>query len=143
MIGGLGQRDGTEYAARNAACTPDGMEMNLEAAYDRAAGVKSLRRSFALGPEGLRLTDEGTLEAPREVTWVFLLRNRPEWQEGQITAGGLILRCPEGLTFSAEEKPVTDARMARNWPGSLWRVELKSGAADRFRAEFVFSAAGV
>lgn len=143
MIGGLGQRDGTEYAARNAACTPDGMEMNLEAAYDRAAGVKSLRRSFALGPEGLRLTDEGMLEAPREVTWVFLLRDRPEWQEGQIAAGGLILRCPEGLTFSAEEKPVTDARMARNWPGSLWRVELKSGAADRFRTEFVFSAAGV
>ena len=57
-------------------------------------------------------------------------------------AGNLLIRCPEGLEFSAEEKPVTDARMARNWPGSLWRVHLRGRKTDRFRMEFVFSASG-
>ena len=75
-----------------------------------------------------------------EVTWVFLLRNEPTWEKGSVIAGKMRIRCPEGLTFTAEEKPVTDARMARSWPGSLWRVRLKSAKADKFRMTFVFSA---
>ena len=88
----------------------------------------------------LYLEDEGALRAPREVTWVFLLRQRPEWRDGRITAGGLSIRCPDGLSFRAEEKPVEDARMARNWPGSLWRVTLTGGKADAFQARFLFTA---
>ena len=46
----------------------------------------------------------------------------------------------QGLDFSAEEKPVTDPRMARNWPGSLWRVRLQGKPAKDFSAEFAFAA---
>ncbi len=140
LIGGHEQKPGAEYAARDVRCLPDGMRMNLESAYGEEAGITCLRRTLELDREGLCLTDEGTLRSPQEVTWVFLLRDRPEWAEGQITAGKLTIRCPEGLAFTAEEKPVTDARMARNWPGSLWRVKLKSGKLDCFRMKFVFSA---
>ena len=140
LIGGHEQKPGAEYAARDVRCLPDGMRMNLESAYGEEAGITCLRRTLELDREGLCLTDEGTLRSPQEVTWVFLLRDRPEWAEGQITAGRLAIRCPEGLAFTAEEKPVTDARMARNWPGSLWRVKLKSGKLDCFRMKFVFSA---
>ena len=140
MADGCCQQPGREYAAREVKCTPDGMELNLEGAYPQEAGILRLKRAFALGPEGLRLTDEGTLQSSREVTWVFLLRNWPEWKCGQVTAGKLAIRCPEGMAFSAEEKPVTDPRMARNWPGSLWRVQLKIEKTDRFRVEFVFCA---
>ena len=140
LIGGHEQKPGAEYAARDVRCLPDGMRMNLESAYGEEAGITCLRRTLELDREGLCLTDEGTLRSPQEVTWVFLLRDRPEWTEGQVTAGKLAIRCPEGLAFTAEEKPVTDTRMARNWPGSLWRVKLKSGALDSFRMKFVFSA---
>ena len=140
VIGGQEEREGREHAAREVRCTPDGMELDISAAYDDAAGVEQLKRSFTLRADGLILTDEGRLRSVQEVTWVFLLRDRPEWADGQITAGKLLIRCPEGLAFSAEERPVTDARMARNWPGSLWRVKLRSGAADRFRNTFVLSA---
>jgi len=140
MIGEREEREGKEHAARHAVCTPDGMEMNLEAAYDDTAGIRELKRSFALSGQGLCLTDEGELETAQAVTWIFLLRNKPVWKEGQIIAGDLIIRCPEGLAFTAEEKPVTDARMKRNWPGSLWRVSLRSEPADRFRMQFIFSA---
>ena len=83
---------------------------------------------------------EIVLREAQPVTWVFLLRSRPAWENGRITAGRLRIRCPEGLTFSAEEKHVTDPRMARNWQGSLWRVLLRHEPEERFRSEFVFSA---
>ena len=136
---GIGQREGAEHAARNVKPLPDGMELDLEKAYDEAAGLLSLRRVFILGPEGLELTDTGTLRTAREAAWIFLLRDKPVFRDGQVTAGRLVIRCPEGLAFSAEEKPVTDPRMARNWSGSLWRVKLAAGAAERFEARFVFT----
>ena len=80
-------------------------------------------------------------DGAREVAWVFLLREEPVWTEGRITAGKLRILCPEGLRFEKEEKPVTDARMARSWPGSLWRVTLRSEKTDRFRMDFAFRAA--
>lgn len=139
-FGGCGQRAGGEYAARNVACLPDGMQLDMERAYDEEAGLLSLRRNFSLSTDGLVLSDEGILRSPREASWIFLLRERPEWSGRQITAGSLVIRCPEGLAFSAEEKPVTDPRMARNWHGSLWRVKLTAGCAESFQMRFVISA---
>ena len=139
MIGDHQELPGAEHAAKHVICTPDGMEMNLAAAYDAAAGLENLRRSFELKEDGLRLTDEGTLSAPQQITWVFLLRDQPFCKGERITAGDLEIRFPSGLAFGVEEKPVTDARMARNWPGSLWRVTLRSGKTNRFSMQFVFS----
>lgn len=140
MIGGNLQQEGREHAAREVRYTPDGLELNLEAAYGAGAGVRYLRRTFALGADGLRLTDEGELAAGQAVIWVFLLRCKPAWENGRITAENLEIRCPEGLLFTAEEKPVTDPRMARSWPGSLWRVSLQSKGMKQFSMTFVFSA---
>jgi len=139
VIGDAVQQEGPEHAAREVKCTPDGLELNLEAAYGADAGVGRLKRTFALSAEGLRLADDGELLSAQAVTWVFLLRSRPVWENGSITAGNLEIRCPEGLSFTAEEKPVTDPRMARSWPGSLWRVMLKSEKTAHFRGTFVFS----
>ena len=140
MIGGSMQREGAEHAAREVKCTPDGLELNLEAAYDADAGIRKLRRKFTLSPDGLCLTDDGELLSAQAVTWIFLLRHQPVWENGRITAENLEIRCPEGMTFTAEEKTVTDPRMARNWPGSLWRVRLQSGEIKQFCMTFVFSA---
>lgn len=140
MIGGSMEREGAGHAAREVKCTPDGLELNLEAAYDAGAGIRKLKRTFALSEGGLRLTDDGELLTGQAVTWVFLLRRKPQWENGRITAGNLEIRCPEGLSFTAEEQPVTDTRMARSWPGSLWRVRLQSRETERFCMTFVFSA---
>ena len=139
VIGGMSQREGAEHAARNVVCLPDGMALDLEGAYGGEAYLQRLHREFFLDSEGLWLTDEGILRCPRDIVWVFLLRRQPVWEPGRITAGNLLIRCPEALTFSLEEKPVKDARMARSWPGSLWRVTLKSEAMKRFHTEFVFT----
>lgn len=140
MIGGQEQREGAEHAAGNVKRTPDGLELDLAGTYDKTAGVYRLKRSFRLSKAGLCLTDEGELESPQPVTWVFLLRNRPERKGGRIIAGRLALSFPEELDFSAEEIPVTDERMKRSWPGSLWRVMLSGRPSGQFRAEFEFAA---
>ena len=138
MIGGEEQREGAEHAARDVRRMPDGMELDLAGAYGETAGVLRLKRSFELDGDGLRLTDEGELRTPKRVSWVFLLREKPVWENGRIRAGKTEIRCPEGLTFSAEEKPIDDRRMARSWPGSLWRVKMESGETEHFRAVFEF-----
>lgn len=138
VVGGAAQREGREHAAREVICTPDGLSLDLAAAYGPEAGILRLTRQFTLGPDGLRLTDDGELRTAQAVTWVFLLPCRPVWKGGSVLAGNLVLRCPEGLEFSAEEKPVTDARMRRSWPGSLWRVLLRGEKTKRFRLTFVF-----
>jgi len=84
------------------------------------------------------VTDTGRLGSAQEITWTFLLRNKPEIRPGRITAGKMLIRFPACLQAGAEEKQVTDPRMARNWPGSLWRVTLQSGETEQFRAEFEF-----
>lgn len=139
MIGGSIQQEGAEHVAREVKCTPDGLEMNLETAYGAGAGIRKLRRRFALSTDGLRLTDDGELTTARAVTWVFLLRCKPVWENGKIRTENLEIRCPEGLAFAAEEKPVTDRRMARSWPGSLWRVMLQSKETKHFCETFVFT----
>ena len=141
LVGGHEQKEGAEHAARNVKLTPDGLELNLEAAYDDAAGIRELRRSFSLGKDGLRLADEIRLQSAQEITWVFLLRQEPVWKNNRIISGKMAIRCPEGLAFSAEEQPVMDLRMARSWPGSLWRVRLQSGKTNQISAAFLFAAA--
>ena len=138
VIGGQEQREGAEHAARSVCCTPDGMELNLEDTYDPAARVRSLKRSFALSENGLTLADEGVLSGPKAVSWIFLLREKPACAGNRVRAGGLEIRFPEGLVFESEEIPVTDARMARSWPGSLWRVTLSGGQGAEFRRVFEF-----
>ena len=136
MFGNQEEHEGREHAARNVRKTPAGMEMDLESAYSEAAGVRAFHRSLELTEKGLRLTDSGKTETETEITWVFLLRERPEIYENVIRTGRWILRIPETLTAEAEEIPMTDSRMARNWPGSLWRIMAKSRPGKDFRAEF-------
>jgi len=138
MIGEAEQRNGRAFAAREVRSTPDGLRLHLEGAYGPEAGIRLLERALELDESGLRLTDTGELEEARPVTWVFLLREKPAWQEGAIRSGNLLLRVPEGLRYRCEEIRVTDARMARNWPGSLWRVMLDSPAEKQFRVCFAF-----
>lgn len=139
MIGSCEQREGAEHAARDVHWEPDGLELELSGTYDEAVGVRQLKRCFALSEEGLRLTDEIALETAQPVTWVFMLRNRPVWKDGEIMTGEIAIQCPEGLTFTAEEIPITDARMKRSWPGSLWRVLLRSEPRKTFQAEFILA----
>lgn len=138
MVGAFEQAAGREYRARDIACEPDGLQLDIAGAYPVEAGVKALRRTFALDGSGaLTLTDTVALETEQPVTWVFLLRYRPK-QQGDGLASGAVRVVPDRpMAVDIEEIPVTDPRMAKSFPGSLWRATFTAAAAREHEITFV------
>ena len=138
LIGAWEQRAGREYAARNVHCLPDGLALDLAGAYPEEAGVSSLQRDMRLGKDALTVRDRIVLRRKSPVTWVFLLRYQPFFSSGGFLSGALRAEYPASFQSEAEEIPVADPRMARNFPGSLWRVLVTAPADMAFDATFIF-----
>ena len=113
--------------------------MEIAGAYPPEAGVRSLVRSVAVLEQRVRLTDEAALESAQEMTWVFMLRSRPVIADGLARFDRLTLAFDPALHAAAQEMPVTDARMARNFPGSLWRLTLRAPAAITHKQTFLIT----
>ena len=115
--------------------------MDIAGAYPAQAKVKRLVRSLVPGSACVQLQDEIELEEAQSVTWVFMLRQRPELAPGAVRFGPLVLRHDQALSQKVQEMPVTDARLARNFPGSLWRLTLSTMPVTAIRKEFTIERA--
>ena len=136
LIGETEQHEGREYAARDVSGDESGARMDIAGAYPAQAKVKRLVRSLTPGGPGVLLRDEIELEQAQSVTWVFMLRQKPELAPGAVRFGTLVLRHDPALAQQVQEMPVTDARLARNFPGSLWRLTLSAPPTAAIREEF-------
>ena len=136
LIGETEQAAGREHRARDVAADENGARMELAGAYPEEAGVRSLARTLAVSEDELELTDEVTLDAEKPVTFVFMLRHRPTVQNGQAHFGKLCMTFDASLDVRVEEIHVTDARMAKNFPGSVWRMTMTSREAKEHRQIF-------
>ncbi len=137
VIGGCEQAAGNRCKARDVAMEPDGLSLDIAAAYPESAGVMALKRRFAMADDGsLTLRDEIRLDAPSPVTETFMLRGKPEITSDGVRSGAIRITHSEDMAVEVEEIPVTDARMAKNYPGSLWRVALTSPAAQEHSIAF-------
>ena len=139
LIGGTEQRDGAQFRARDVSFDKTGARMDIAGAYPDEAGVLRLLRSFTVDEHGVTLRDRITLREAREVTWVFMLRNRPALAAGSADLGPLTLRFDPALTPQVEEMPVTDERMAKNYPGSLWRLTLTAAPDSELDRQFIIT----
>lgn len=139
LIGGEEQHDGAEYRVENVRLTANAVSMELAHAYPPEAGIITLERGFALTEDDVRLMDQATLSEAKPVTWVFMLRMKPEIRPGRLRFGKLEMRfAASELSLGIEEIPVTDLRLSRSYPGSLWRVSLTAAPAVCHAQEFVF-----
>ena len=138
LIGGEEQQPGTEFAARDVRCLPDGLMLDIAGAYGWEAGVKSLQRTLSIIANDLFLQDEIDLVREAPVAWVFMFRDRPAVNGSVLNSGGVCLDIPDAFECSVEEIKVTDPRMARNYPGSLWRVLLTAPEANHFDIVWTF-----
>lgn len=139
LIGGMEQQPGREHAASQVERTDDGMRLDMKAAYARQAGVERLHRELSLDQEGcLTVTDDILLAAAQPVTWVFMLRKKPRVEGDCVYSGAVCLRLPQDMRVEVEEIPVCDERMARNFPGSLWRLACTGPRAGTHHAVFTF-----
>ena len=136
MIGDCEQQPGQEFAARNTVCLPNGLSLDMAGAYGPEAGALHVLREMQLTEAGLCLHDRIALSKPQKVQWVFMLRHKPQRTASGFTDGGLAIACPPGLAYDIQEIPVDDARMARSFPGSLWRLTAAAPANTVFDAVF-------
>jgi len=138
IIAGFEQQPGCEHAARDVSIHENGISLDMAGAYPREAGVLSLFRSATYRNDAFVLSDTVKLSSAVPMAWVFMLRSRPEILPGKLQTEKIILRFDASLQVACHEIPVTDKRMAWNFPGSLWRVVLTSPAVleQSFTYEF-------
>jgi hypothetical protein len=144
LVGGEEQREGALYRATEIEYLENGARMELREAYPAQAGIAHYMRELIAGEEGVTVCDDLLLAAPGTVTWVWLLRHAPAVSDTESGTclqlmGGLRLHADVPLAVTVEEIPITDERMARNFPGSLYRVLLAVKPALHHRVTFTFS----
>lgn len=122
MFGGCEQVNGWERRATDVRALPDGLSMDISAAYPEAAGVLSCRREAVCEENGCRITDSIQTQMPVGVTEVFLLRHQPVIENGTVVSEGIRIAPNTSMDIVVEEIPIDDPRMAKSFPGSLWRV---------------------
>ena len=139
LIGGAEQRDGRQYRAENAECTDDGLCVDFAEAYPEEAKVRRCRRELRLNDaDELTLTDAIECGEAVPVKWVFMLRHEPEFEGNTVVFGSVQMEFPEGMAAGYEEIVIDDPRMAKNFPGSLWRLTVADAEAESHAARFVF-----
>lgn len=141
VIGGHEQLPGKEHCAENCETYADGMTLRMEKAYGEEAGIEKYVRSFLLSDDG-RLTVHDLLSLKREekTEFVFMLRHEPVFLPGSVRAGKLKIRYSEKFKAVCEEIDVTDKRMAKSFPGSIYRLILRADNTAEYDETFVFEA---
>jgi hypothetical protein len=139
MIGSFEQVNGVDHRARDVEMLPDGLGLDMAPTYPEGAGVAECRRRATCSASGCRIEDLIRLEEARPVTEVFLLRNRPMIEGGDVCAGRIRIAPDRPMEVGIEEIPVTDTRMARSYPGSLWRVCFTTRESCDIRLRFEIS----
>jgi len=140
LIGGCEQRPGAQHCAKEVCRLDSGMALDMAAAYGSEAGVRRCERTLKLDG-ALTLRDRMELDGKKPVTWVFMLRHEPKILGGKIRCGALEMTCGAQLEPAVEEIPVTDARMAKNFPGSVWRLTMTAKESAQHEATFTIERA--
>ena len=131
LIGGMEQVCGRQHAAKDVRADENGVRMDIAGAYPEH--VISLIRELNVDKDGLTVSDEVTLDRAESVTFTLMLRHKPTIQNGHAVFGKLSMTFDPAMAVSLEEIPVTDARMAKNFPGSVWRMGITSGEGKTHR----------
>lgn len=137
LIGGMEQQAGSSYRAEKAQRTDDGMLVGFARAYPSECGIKVCERTAALDDDGtLLLEDHIECDRAQSVTWVFMLRSRPELTDSGVLSGGILITPTQEMKAVITEIPVDDRRMAGSYPGSIWRLTFESSEAAAYRVRF-------
>lgn len=138
LIGGCEQQPGEAFRAQKVQRLNDGLSLDIARAYGDEAGVEACRRTLRLTENGLVLQDEILLQPKNAAAWVFMLRCRPQVGQNHLISGAVRLCFDSDLSVQTEEIAISDPRMARHFPGSLWRVMLSAPAGTHHLRTFLF-----
>lgn len=130
-FGGIGQRDGAEFASRDEKFNEEAhsVEMELSGAYPEDAGVVEYKRSLALCGSEVDICDVFTLNSAKEVEFRFLTTEKPSLIEnGKVCLPtGRELVFDPSLEFEAV-RVVTESYDPKKLfdTDALWQIRLKT-----------------
>jgi heparinase II/III-like protein len=139
-VGGVMQYAGRDAAARDMsyAANDDGAELKLDiaGAYQAAAGVDTWRRSIRLDRRSnqVSITDTYSLnkDVPEITLTLMTVGPVKELAAGKLQLAGVTLAFdPALLTPEIEPVTVTDPRLRRSWPATLYRILLRATRPQR------------
>lgn len=139
IINGCEQQAGAQYCASDVQCKPYGIQLELTEAYPVQAHIVQAGRALSVRYGMFLLDDDITLSQAAPVTEVFMLRHKPELDDQGCIVSGPVSIGPidSGAQICIEEIRIEDARMARSFPGSLWRVLVTYPAAEHHSLRFI------
>lgn len=125
MIGDSEQLPGAEHGCEMQ--VGDRVTISYAGAYG-LSGLHACIRKIFPSERAIRMSDTVECELACPVTFVFMLRNKPEIRGSQVFCGSIRMEFLGYNDIEAEEIPVTDPRMAKSFEGSLWRLLVRTGA---------------
>lgn len=138
LIAGREQLADKAFTAQRVERLPDGLALDMAKAYDPPAGVLTALRRMTLNDNGLTVADTIELDSEAPVTWTFLLRYEPKPTTGGFSIGPVKLETDRDWQAETERLTIDDPRMARNWPGYLWRFTLTAKPSKHHKRIFNF-----
>ncbi len=139
LIGNQEQLPGRAYRARDVVADEHAISMDISSAYPKQAGVTALARRVDTQGGHITLSDHVRLKNPDTVTWVFMARHCPQVvTPGVVRIAGVTMHMDPHLSLEVEEIAITDDRMNKSYPGSVWRMACTSPAQEEHSAQFTF-----
>ncbi len=135
MAGGVQQKDGTEYKAKNVEYSSENgvtrFALNIEGGYAADETViDAWRRSYAFdrAAETLTVTDNFVLKQEEAVESVLMTAGEPVWANGVLrlpveNGRAVLVKCTEGWIPTTEKMDLSDDFMfRRDWNGVMYRT---------------------
>lgn len=128
-IAGCEQKPGGRYKAVPAAQDENSVTFDLRAAWPEEAGIAAYTRHSAMENGTVTVTDRLTLTNGAPVCWYWMCAEKPVTEKDALVfpeAGCRAAFSGGDFALSAEEVPLTDGKLRREWRSdSLWRVCLR------------------
>jgi len=131
-IGGREQKPGGHYHAALTNHTADSVTYDLTAAWPEDTGFVRYTRECAMHGSAVTVTDTLKLDETKPVCWYWMCAEKPEIAGNTLyfaDAGCRVTFTGGDFRLIAEEFPLTDAKLLREWKTeSLWRIHLTAEA---------------
>ena len=120
---GVMQLPGADYAARDVQVGDGVISAELAGAYPPVPGLTYYRRTAAVTPEGVALTDQTDWDGEVELT--LMTERQPSLCDGGLALEELgVIHLDGPAEISVQPVPVSDPRLRTAWPYTIWKISL-------------------
>ncbi|MCR5217703.1 heparinase II/III family protein [Treponema sp.] len=137
-INGAMEHDGKEYAASDVKIDGDSISMDIAKAYTKDAGLTSYLRKISTSESAVVIEDSFAFKNKNKSSIVMnlMLKDQAVYDANTSTIkvadeGSIKIDCDSSVMVESEAIEVTDSRLRRTWPETIYRLQIKTSDASR------------